>query len=458
MHGVGGPDVERDDGVATLVIGGEELLLLGHHQRLALGAHHHLVFGVFELDLRDHALVAPRCHQRRLVDEVHEIGAGKAGRAAGDGLEVDIRRQRNLAHVNLEDLLAADHVGIGHDHLAVEAAGPQQRRVEHVGPVGRGDQDDALVRLEAVHLDQKLIERLLALVIAAAEAGAAVATDRVDLVDEDDAGRVLLRLLEHVAHARGADADEHLDEVRARNGEERHVRFARDRARQQRLAGPGRADQQHAARDAPAEPLEFSGITQEFDDLLQVLLGLVDAGHVLEGDAAVGFGQKLGPALAEAERLAARALHLPGQEYPHADERDEWQPRHQERHEPRHVVLLRTSGDRHALAVEPLDQARVVRRIGLEAAAVGEGAVDFGTLDQDVAYATLIDLVEELREGNVLRRGALARILEQGEQREQQENDDHPEGEIAQIGVHPLSFMTVGGTAARPSGPHYANT
>jgi len=36
---------------------------------LRLGAHHYLVLGVFELDLGDHALVAPRRHQRRLVDQ-----------------------------------------------------------------------------------------------------------------------------------------------------------------------------------------------------------------------------------------------------------------------------------------------------------------------------------------------------------------------------------------------------
>jgi hypothetical protein len=51
--------------------------------------------------------------------------------------------------------------------------------------------------------------------VTAAQPGAAVAPDRVDLVHEDDAGRVLLGLLEEVANARGADADEHLDEVGA---------------------------------------------------------------------------------------------------------------------------------------------------------------------------------------------------------------------------------------------------
>ena len=199
-----------------------------------------------------------------------------------------------------------------------------------------------------------------------------------------------------------------------------------------------------------AEPLELAGIAQEFDDLLQVLLGLVDAGDVLEGDAAVRLGQKLGAALAEAQRLAAGALHLARQEDPHADQRDERQPRHQQRHEPRHAVALRPRGDRHALAVEALDQRRIVRRIGLEAAAVGEGAVDVRTLDQHVADLAGIDLVQKLRERDVLRGGALAGILEQREQRQQQQNDDDPESEIAEIGVHPKSSFLLRPSKARP--------
>ena len=41
--------------------------------------------------------------------------------------------------------------------------------------VGGGDENDALVGLEAVHLDEELVQRLLALVMAAAHAGAAMA-------------------------------------------------------------------------------------------------------------------------------------------------------------------------------------------------------------------------------------------------------------------------------------------
>src|SRR5947208_517430 len=77
----------------------------------------------------------------------------------------------------------------------------------------------------------------------AAQAGAAGARDGIGLVHEDDARRVLLGLLEQVANAAGAHADEHLDEVGARDREEGHARLTGDSARQQRLARAGRPEQ-----------------------------------------------------------------------------------------------------------------------------------------------------------------------------------------------------------------------
>ena len=161
-----------------------------------------------------------------------------------------------------QDLLAAADVRAVDDDAAVEAAGAQQCGIEHVGAVGGGDQDDAIVGLKAVHLDQQLVEGLFTLVVSAAQAGAAMTADGVDLVDEDDAGGVLLALLEEVAHTAGAYADEHLNEVGTGDGEERHIGFSGDRAGQQRLAGARRPDQQHAFWYAPAEPLELLRLAQ----------------------------------------------------------------------------------------------------------------------------------------------------------------------------------------------------
>jgi hypothetical protein len=59
----------------------------------------------------------------------------------------------------------------------------QQRLVQDVGAVGAGEHDNALGGREAVHLHQQLVQRVLALVVAAREAAApARAPNRVNLV------------------------------------------------------------------------------------------------------------------------------------------------------------------------------------------------------------------------------------------------------------------------------------
>ena len=360
----------------------------------------------------------------------------KAGRAARDGAGLHVRRERHLAHVHLEDLLAPEHVRVRHHHLAVEAARPEQGRVQHVRPVGGRDQDHALVGLEAVHLHEELVEGLLALVVAAAEACAPVPADRVDLVDEDQAGRVLLALLEHVAHPARADAHEHLDEIGARDREERHVGFARDGASQQGLAGAGRADQQDALRDLAAEALELLGVAQVLDDLLKLLLGFVDAGDVVEGHAALALGQQPCARLAEAHRLAAARLHLAHHEDPDTDEEQQWEPGDEDADDAQPAFLHRHGGDLHVVGAERLDQLGVVGRVSVEGGAVGVVAGDRVALDRHVLDLPGLDLGQELGEreiGGGLPRG---RPLKDLEQRHEDQSDDDPKRQILAEATH----------------------
>ena len=209
--------------MAALVVGDDRLLGVADDPRLALRAGDDPLQGLLELGHADDLLVAARGEDRRLVDEVREVRAGEARRLAGDAFDLDALVERLALGVDLEDLDATPHVRPIEDDLAVEPTRAQERRVQDVRPVGGGDDDDVRVRVEAVHLDEDLVEGLLALVVAAAQAGAALATDRVDLVDEDDARRVALGLVEQVADAARADADEHLDELRTGDAEERHA-------------------------------------------------------------------------------------------------------------------------------------------------------------------------------------------------------------------------------------------
>ena len=138
---------------------------------------------------------APRREQRRLVDQVREIGAGKPRGQRGDRFKIDIRGHADLAGMHLQDLHPADLVGTIDQHLPVEAAGAQQRGIEHLGPVGGGEQDHAAARIEAVEFGEQLVQRLLLLVMSAASReGAAGAAERVEFVDKDDARRLLAGL------------------------------------------------------------------------------------------------------------------------------------------------------------------------------------------------------------------------------------------------------------------------
>ena len=211
-------------------------------------------------------------------------------------MQVHFRLQLYLGAVDLEDRLAAGQVRLVHQHLAVEAAGAQQRRVQHLGPVGGTEDDHAGAGIEAVHLHQQLIERLLALVVAAGDGDAAALADGIQLVDEDDAGRLLARLLEQVAHPRRADAHEHLHEVGAVEAEEGHPRLAGHRARQQRLAGAGRPHQQYPLGDLAADLDVALRALEEVDHLLQLRLGFVGPGDVGEADPGLALGDHPGHA------------------------------------------------------------------------------------------------------------------------------------------------------------------
>ena len=82
--------------------------------------------------------------------------------------------------------------------LSVESTRSEQCLVEYFRNV-RGRQDnDTFVAFESVHLRKQLVDGLLSLVVAHAEALRPLSTDRVELINEDDAWGVLLRLLEEI--------------------------------------------------------------------------------------------------------------------------------------------------------------------------------------------------------------------------------------------------------------------
>jgi hypothetical protein len=392
-----------DEGVTGLVIGGDLLLFVGEEHRLALGSHHDLVFSYFEVVHVDRFAVVAGGGEGGLVDHVGEVCSGEARCAASEDVEVDVFGHGDLLGVDLENLFAATDVGTIDDDAAIETARAEKRGVEDVGPVGRGDEDYAVVGLETVHFHQQLIQGLLALVMSAAKACATVTSDGVDFVDEDDAGGVLLALLEEVADAGCADAYEHLDEVRTGDGEEWDVGFASDCAGQEGLAGSRRSDEEDTLGDAAAEALELLRLAEELDDLLELFLGFVNSGDILESDLLLLHGEQTGAGLAEAHGLVAAGLHLAEEEEPEAEKQSEGRELDEEADPGVGVLVL--DGDVDAMLAQGLIHVGVVPRNGgvvlsLFVAAILGG--DIRAVDVDFGDLAGVGVVEQGGKADVL--------------------------------------------------------
>ena len=213
--------------------------------------------------------------------------------------------------MHLQNLLAPLNVGQTHIHLTVEATGTEQGRVENIRAVGGSQHHHALIAAKAVHLDQKLVQRLLALIVTAADTRAALTTHRVDLVDKDDGGGDLLRLIEEVTDAACAHTYIHFHKVRTGNGEEAHPRFACHSLCQQGLTGTGRTHQQHAVGDASTEIVVLLGLFQKIHDLKPLFLFLLRTCHIRKGDLGhvILFGFGAGGAELRHAVPAAAAVH-----------------------------------------------------------------------------------------------------------------------------------------------------
>src|SRR5437016_4659029 len=154
--------------------------------------------------------------------------------------------------------------------------------------------------------------------------------DGVNLVDENNARRGLLPLLKHVAYARGADAYEHFNKIRAADGKERNIRFACNRARQQRLAGAGRADHQDAFGNAATEFLKFFRVAQKLDELLHFVLCFLNTGDIAERNFIFVAGEHASLRFAEIKRaLSGHADLLAKQEVKHEQKQGYWQKANQ---------------------------------------------------------------------------------------------------------------------------------
>ena len=204
--------------------------------------------------------------------------------------------------MDLEDLPPAALVRDPDLDLSIEPAGAAQGGVNGLEPIRRTDHHHIAPPLEPVHQRQELSDDALFPFTAhfAASRG-----DGVELVDEDDGRRALLRPLEHRAQPLLRFAIVFPHDLRAVDGGEAGVGFVGHRPGEERLPRARRPVQENTAGGIDPQPGEQLRVLQgQLDGLLDLLDDGADAADVIVGhDAdraallARVLGEKLDPGL-----------------------------------------------------------------------------------------------------------------------------------------------------------------
>ena len=138
--------------MSQFVAGHQPPLRLGEQTAALLDARHDALDGQREVLQRHGRSPQPGGGQRGFVHHVGQIGPGQPDGDASHLVQVGLRRQDDLSRMHPQDGQSAGPVGPVHQHLAIEAAGAQQRRVQHLGPVRGRQQHHAHAGIEAVQL------------------------------------------------------------------------------------------------------------------------------------------------------------------------------------------------------------------------------------------------------------------------------------------------------------------
>src|SRR5579875_1349090 len=174
------------------MIGGDSLLALADQATLASWPGYHAINRLFQIAHANPAFIAASSQNRRFVQDVREVGTGETRRLLGQRFQSDTWLQRLALCMHLENGDAPANIRPVKHHLAIEATWTQKRGIEHIGAIGRGDDNHIGIGIKAIHLYQDLVQGLLAFVVRTSEARTALASHRVDLIYEHDAGAVAL--------------------------------------------------------------------------------------------------------------------------------------------------------------------------------------------------------------------------------------------------------------------------
>ncbi len=253
-----------------------------------------------------------------------------------------------------------------------------------------------------------------------AKTGAAMTAHGVDLVDEDDAGRLFLGLVKHVANPRRAHTNEHFHKVGAGDGKERHLGLTGDRLGQQGFTRSWLTDHQNTTRNPPTQLLKLARIAEKLNQLLHVFFRFINARNIGKGCCDLIFPEQSRLALAKAHGPAtatAAALHLPHEEHKHCDDNQDREAGN-EQLGPDALLLGLAPLNLYLMRQQIIDQLGVLnhRASRFKSRPVEALTHNRQAVNSDLANLIALDFLNKLRVHHALGRGLHTEVVENRQQ------------------------------------------
>ena len=226
-------DQQTSQGMTHFVVGGDHFVLLADRETFPAYSHSDSVLGELKVFLiRDHPSL-PDSLENSHIDHIFNVSAGKSGCRFGKHLTVNVVVP-NSFQVTLENVLPSSNIGERHLDRFVEAARAQYGGVHRFLEIGGAYNDNVVRFFEPIHFGQNLVDGVSGMAIFVI---VALASDRIDFIDENDGRGVLTRFFKELTDPRGTEPHEHLIELRARLVEKAAFGFAGERPSHQGLTG-----------------------------------------------------------------------------------------------------------------------------------------------------------------------------------------------------------------------------
>mmetsp|Transcript_26590 Transcript_26590/g.48252 ORF Transcript_26590/g.48252 Transcript_26590/m.48252 type:complete len:366 (-) Transcript_26590:152-1249(-) len=198
-------------------------------------------------------------------------------------------------------------VGQVYSNFTVKTSGTKKGCIKNIHAIGGCNSDDSRVSIETVHLHQNLIDGLFSLIITSSKTCTTLPSDGINLINENNAGRILLRLRKDITNTRGTHTHKHLHKFRTRNRDKWHTGLSGHSLGQERFTGSGGSVEDDTAGNAASVLGIGLGLFEKVNDFDQFQFGTITSSHIFKGDTGIGSHLNFRLTLAKTHGVALSA-------------------------------------------------------------------------------------------------------------------------------------------------------